>query len=190
VSGLGLVEKVVLLHQSLDRSGLTHAFGGALALAFCTAEPRGTRAIDVNVFLPPEDLGELEAALPDGVEVTDQNRQHIARDAQSRLWWQDTPVDVFLSNHPFHDQAEANRRFVRFAGVPQLPVLSCSDLAVFKTFFARPKDAIDIAAMVGAGAIDLMQLERDVSHLLGDGQERTEFFSLVRSAIPDYQEEE
>jgi hypothetical protein len=66
-------------------------------------------------------------------------------------------------------------------------VLACSDLAIFKAFFGRPKDAIDIAAMVGAKAVDLHQLDRDVAALLGDTEQRAEFFTLVRSAVPDYE---
>ena len=38
---LGLTERIVRLHEALDGAGLPHAFGGALALAFCTAEPDG-----------------------------------------------------------------------------------------------------------------------------------------------------
>ncbi len=48
-----LTERVAALHAALRGAGIPHAFGGALALAFCTAEPRGTQDIDVNVFLPP-----------------------------------------------------------------------------------------------------------------------------------------
>ena len=99
--------------------------------------------------------------------------------AQTRAWWGDTPVDVFLSNHPFHQHAEANRRAVQFAGVAALPVLACDDLAVFKAFFARPKDALDLAAMVTAGALDLGSLERTVEALLGD--DRRSFFDRVRA---------
>ena len=84
-------------------------------------------------------------------------------------------MDVFLSNHPYHDHAEAGRRTVPFAGV-ELPVLACADLAVFKAFFARPKDAVDVALMTDVGAIDLDDLEETVTALLGDPEERRGFF--------------
>jgi len=186
VSPASLAAKVVSLHQSLGASELAHAFGGALALAFCTREPRGTRDIDVNVFIEPGQRKQLEAGLPGGVEVTEKNRRQLDRDGQSRLWWGDTPIDIFLSNHPFHDQAKENRRYVPFAEVARLPVLACSDLAVFKSFFGRPKDAIDIAAMASAEAIDLDQLERDTAKLLGDPQQREDFFNLARSAVAGF----
>lgn len=180
---LGLATKIVRLHRTLAAAGLPHAFGGALALAFCTAEPRTTKDIDVNVFTGADRIDELTSALPRGVLVTDRDRILLERDGQTRLWWGDTPVDVFLSNHPFHDRAEANVRVVPFAGVDDLPVLACSDLAVFKAFFARPKDAIDVATMVSAGTIDIERLQRTVMRLLGSADERAAFFELVRDAV-------
>ena len=182
-----LAEKIVSLHRSFNDTGLTHAFGGAFALAYCTKEPRATRDIDVNVFVSPSKIDTVRAGLPGGVEMTEKNRRELSRDGQSRLWWGDTPVDIFLSNHSFHDQVKEYRRFVSFAEISDLPVLACSDLAIFKAFFGRPKDAIDIAAMVGAKAVDLHQLDRDVAALLGDTEQRAEFFTLVRSAVPDYE---
>ena len=178
-----LVEQILELHRHLVVAELPHAFGGALALAYCTLEPRGTRDIDVNVFVGIEQITELVAALPSGVEVTDVNRTELDRDGQSRLWWADTPVDVFLSNHSFHDHAAANRRYVPLAGVDDLPVLACADLAVFKAFFARPKDAVDVATMAVAGAIDVDHVEAQVSMLLGDESTRAGFFSRVRDDV-------
>lgn len=180
-----LTERIVALHAALGGAGIPHAFGGALALAFCTAEPRGTQDIDVNVFLSPEEVDRLLAALPDGVVASDADRDLLVRDAQARLWWDATPVDVFLSNHPFHDHAAAGRRHVAFAGVERLPVLACQDLAVFKAFFARPKDVVDVATMVALGSVDLSDLERSVTALLGDGEARARFFARVAEAVPE-----
>ncbi len=95
-----------------------------------------------------------------------------------------TPVDLFLSNHPFHDHAEANRREVRFAGIDDLPVLACADLAVFKAFLARPRDAVQGAAMAAAGAVDVVALERTVHALLGEDVRRR-FFDRVGECISD-----
>jgi hypothetical protein len=178
----GLASRIVRLHAALDGAALPHAFGGALALAFCTEDPRGTKDIDVNVFIGVDRVDELVDALPPGIEVTEVHRLQLARDGQARLWWDTTPVDVFLSNHPFHDHAEASTRRVPFGDVAELPVLSCADLAVFKAFFARPKDAIDVAAMVVTGAVDRTALERTVTAMLGEG-ERDRFFARVDDAL-------
>jgi hypothetical protein len=179
----GLVAKVLELHRALDEADLPHAFGGALALAYCTAEPRGTKDIDVNVFIGHDRLDDLDAALPDAIEITAEDRAAFARDGQTRLWWGLTPVDVFLSNHPFHDHAEASARRVPFGGLDDLPVLSCADLAVFKAFFARAKDAVDVATMITVGSVDRAALQRTVEALLGD--ERTRFFTRVDDALDD-----
>lgn len=180
---LSLPEQVVVLHQALLDADISHAFGGALALAYCTAEPRGTRDIDVNVFLGVDQVPTLLDALPRGVAVTKTNRAELDRDGQTRLWWAETPLDTFMSNHRYHDRAEANRRFVPFSSVERLPVLACDDLAVFKAFFARPKDAVDIATMAAASSVEIDTLEQVVAVLLGDVSERADFFARVRSDI-------
>jgi hypothetical protein len=180
----GLASKIVVLHRSLDAVRLPHAFGGALALAYCTSEPRGTKDIDVNVFIGADRLDELVAGLPSGVAVTQSDRAAFERDGQTRLWWDGTPVDVFLSNTPFHDHAEASVRRVPFDEVDDLPILACADLAVFKAFFGRAKDAVDVAEMVRTGAVVLEHLRDTVEALLRDG-DRDRFFTRVEDALTD-----
>jgi len=178
----GLAARILQLHGALDRADLPHAFGGAIALAYCTADPRGTKDIDVNVFVDPSRLDEVLAALPAGLEATEVQRIQLTRDGQARLWWDETPVDLFLSNVPFHDHAAAGLHRVPFAGVADLPVIACADLAVFKALFARPKDALDVAAMIAAGALDRRRLEETVTAMLGEG-ERRRFFERVDDAL-------
>ena len=48
---MNLVERILAVADALDDGNVPWAFGGAFALAFATAEPRGTRDIDVNVFV-------------------------------------------------------------------------------------------------------------------------------------------
>jgi hypothetical protein len=180
----GLTTKIVGLHRALDVAQLPHAFGGALALAFCTREPRGTKDIDLNVFVGVDRLDELVAALPAAVAITEADRTAFASDGQSRLWWERTPVDVFLSNTPFHDHVAASVRHVPFAEVEELPILACGDLAVFKAFFDRAKDAVDVAEMVKADALDLGHVRRTVDALRGDAR-RDRFFARVADALSD-----
>ena len=145
--------KIVQLHESLDRAQLPHAFGGALALAWCTQRARGTIDIDVNVFVGMDRVDEVIAALPDGVTVDADGRALLQRDAQARLWWDTTPVDVFLDTTAFHHQAGERVRWEDFGGTP-LPFLSCTDLAVFKAFFDRTRDWADLEEMASAGTLD------------------------------------
>ncbi len=70
-----LGQRLLEIHDALSDAGLPHAFGGAIALAYCTQEPRGTRDLDVNVFIDPARAGEVFAALPDAVTVTDAERR-------------------------------------------------------------------------------------------------------------------
>jgi hypothetical protein len=162
-----LAGQVVELHRGLANADIPHAFGGALALAFCTADPRGTSDIDVNVFVHPDGVEVTLAALPDGVRVTDADPQLAKRDGQVRLWWDETPVDLFFAYHPFHRAASERIVVVPFEGV-EIPVLSCTDLAVFKALFARRRDWADIADMARASTIHGQEALQIVAGLLGD----------------------
>ncbi|HMQ25622.1 MAG TPA: nucleotidyl transferase AbiEii/AbiGii toxin family protein [Acidimicrobiales bacterium] len=162
-----LTGRIVALHEALAAAGLDHAFGGALALAFCTLDPRATQDIDLNVFVGTDRVAAVLDALPKGVAAPAAARRQLERDGQARLRWDGTPVDLFLSNHAFHDAVEGRVRRVPFAGIDAFPVLACEDLAVFKAFLARPKDAVDLAAMVDAGTVDPGLLVAVVADLLG-----------------------
>lgn len=172
-----LAEALVTVHRRFDDAGLPHAFGGAIALAFCLSEPRATMDIDVNVFVGVGRSNEVLGALPDGVEVREVDREVLTSDGQVRVWWDAIPIDLFLSNHWFHGLAEAAVRRVAFAELTDLPVLACEHLAVFKTFFGRPKHAVDVANMVVSGTIDLDQLRATADRVLGD--ERKDFLQQV-----------
>ena len=65
-----LVERIVALHQLLGAADLPHAFGGALALAWCTQRARGTIDIDVNVFVPIDRLDDVVTAIVPPVACT------------------------------------------------------------------------------------------------------------------------
>ena len=54
-----LVDKLFAIHDALTARSLPHAFGGAIALAYCVEEPRGTRDLDVNIFCDAADAGEV-----------------------------------------------------------------------------------------------------------------------------------
>jgi hypothetical protein len=148
-----LAERVVAIDAALRDAGVPHAFGGALALAYHIAEPRGTRDIDVNVFVDEARARTILEVLPHSVRWTDADLDAIARDGQVRLFWDDTPVDVFFATHRFHRHAGARTEDVPFAGTT-IPVLSATDLTVFKAFFDRTKDWADIEAMLDAGTVD------------------------------------
>ena len=98
------------IHAALREAAVPHAFGGALALAWCTGRARGTIDIDVNVFVPADRAAAVVAALPDPVAASDDQLERLRRDGQVRLWWDGTPVDVFLDTTEFHEKAAARAR--------------------------------------------------------------------------------
>jgi len=148
-----LGERLLAVHAALDRAGLPHAFGGAIALAYCTEEPRGTRDLDVNVFVSPDRADETLDALPREVTVRKADRTAARRDGQVRVMWADTPVDVFFNTDPFHREVAQQVVSVPFEGAT-IDVLGCASLIVFKAMFNRTRDWADIEAILDSGATD------------------------------------
>jgi hypothetical protein len=141
-----LIQQLFAIHDAMDKAGYAHAFGGAIALAYCTKEPRGTRDLDLNVFADASRAEEVIRQLPDGVVFDAGDIAKAERDGQVRLWWDETPVDLFLSNLEFH--REVGERIAKVPlGGREIPVLDCSSLAVFKAYFDRGKDWVDIELM-------------------------------------------
>jgi hypothetical protein len=180
-----LVEAIVALEAALDAADVPHAFGGALALAFHIGEPRGTRDIDVNIFLPPTAVARVFAALPAGVALTDADAERVRHDGQVRVFWDDTPLDLFFTTHAFHELARVRVDRVPFAGVT-IPVLGATELVVFKAFFDRTKDWADIEAIADAGTADLHAAIGWLVDLLGGDDARVaRLRAVLRSSSKD-----
>ncbi len=168
---MSLPDKLLALHDALDAAGVAHAFGGAIALAYCTQDPRGTRDIDVNAFVPASAPQALLAALPVQVKIGPEAEQELIDAGQIRLWWDDTPVDVFLDYAPLHTEAARGVRTVPFAG-STIPVLAPLHLVLFKALFDRPKDWVDIQAVVDADAVTVADVRDGLVALLGPDDHR------------------
>ena len=176
----GLPYKMMAIHESLAAARISHAFGGALTLAWCTQQARGTIDLDVNVFVSPDRTAAALAALPREIVATDDDRALLERDGQARLWWENTPVDVFLNTTGFHEQVATRVHLEPFAG-EWLPFLACQDLAVFKAFFNRTRDWADLEAMVEAGSLDVPAVAGVLAGFLGPDDDRIgHLFSLGR----------
>jgi hypothetical protein len=163
-----LVERLFAIHDSLTSGGLQHAFGGAISLAYCTEEPRGTRDLDVNVFADASRAEAVLACLPDGVTVRGEDIEAVAAAGQTRLWWEETPVDIFLNDLPLHEAVAAGVVWVPLAG-REIPVLDCASLVVFKAFFDRTKDWADIEAIAMATPEDIEAARATIADLVGEG---------------------
>jgi hypothetical protein len=166
-----LAERLLELHRALARARLPHAFGGAIALAYWTRDPRGTSDIDVNVFIPSADASRALAALPAGIEQPPGTSDAIARDGQVRLWWDGTPIDLFFDYAPVHADAARNRRTVPFEGT-RIPVLGPVELAIFKVMFDRTRDWADLEAMADRGSLDLPAVEAGLTGMLDEEDAR------------------
>lgn len=162
-----LAERLLAVDTALDEAGFPHAFGGAIALAYCTQEPRGTRDIDVNVFVGADRADDVLDAMPREITVRRADRVAARREGQVRVMWDDTPIDVFFDTHEFHrDTAEAVRE-VPFEGTT-IAVLGCESLIVFKAMFNRTRDWADIEAILEAGVTDGRWAFEKLRSLLGE----------------------
>jgi hypothetical protein len=179
---VGIVEKIVGLHTALDAARLPHAFGGALALAWCTERARGTIDIDVNVFVDQALARAVFDALPVDVARSERDVAMCVNDGQVRVWWGTTPIDIFTNTTEFH-VAAGDRAVVHEFAEHDVPFLSCSDVAVFKAFFNRTKDWADLEEMVAAGTLDRdLVIGALVRYLGGDDERVARLTALVAGA--------
>lgn len=178
-----LPEKIVAIHRQLDGARIRHAFGGALALAYY-AEPRATIDIDLNVFAPTDQWNEIgEALTPLGVKAADLDRVALERDEQCRLWWGRTPLDLFFSYDPIHEEMRKEAWKVPF-GDTTLPILSPEHLTICKAMFDRPKDWLDIEQiLVGAEHLDTGEIEAWLARMVGADDPRARRFEELKAGL-------
>ncbi len=167
---MSLVGLVLEVHDALAGASFSHAFGGALALAYVAA-PRGTVDVDVNVFTP---VAELDAVLEVLAAIE-------LRPERARVDWLPVagirlrrerdpyPVDLFPSLDERY--AEIERRCPRHPfglGDAVLPFLSAEDITLFKLSFGRDKDWVDLRAVARARPdLDIDYVERQLIGLRG-----------------------
>lgn len=178
-----LVEKLHAIHEALKAHSLPHAFGGAIALAYCVEEPRGTRDLDVNIFVDASDAEKVLASLPEGVGVSAEDVETVMEKGQTRLFWDGVPVDVFLNNLPLHDQVANEVLWVSLKG-RQIPVLDCASLVVFKSFFDRGRDWGDIEEVAVATPEDVDAATKMVRALVGEDDPGYKRLAKVSAANP------
>lgn len=179
-----LVEKLLAIHRALKAHSLPHAFGGAIALAYCVEEPRGTRDLDINVFVDAKRADEVLAALPDGVRVEEADIEQVKSNGQTRLFWDGVPVDLFLNNLPLHEEVANGVTWVELQGA-EIPVLDCASLVVFKSFFARGRDWGDIEEVAAATPKDVESALETVTELVGeDDSSRRKLADIAAGRTP------
>jgi len=150
--------KLIAIHQALDHVGVLHAFGGAIALAYAVVDPSSvidvdTITIDVNITVGKDQASQVVVALPDGVKARRNVVEVICRDGQDRLRWDGVAIDLFFPRHRFHATVLRRADPQPFRNVT-IPVVTASDLTVFKALCSRKRDWSDIEAMIRAGTVD------------------------------------
>lgn len=165
------VEKILEVDRRLAAGGVEHAFGGAIALGFHVATPRATADIDVNITADTAIARSVLAALPDEVGWSDLDLAQIERDGQTRLFWGRTPVDLFFPQHDLHAVVAGRVERVGFAGTT-IPIISATDLTIFKALFNRTQDWADIEKMLARGGVDRPEARDWLSRLVGEDDQR------------------
>lgn len=176
--GISFPEKVVAIDRALTAAKIPHAIGGAIALNYYT-EPRATADVDVNIFIGTDRWSEVKVALREiGVDVEADERA-LTRDGQVRLWWDRNAVDLFFSYDPFHDEMERATRRVPFGKV-RIPILGPEHLTICKAIFDRPKDWLDIEAMVAfTDPLDLDAIRSWLTRMVGPDDKRLDKFAEI-----------
>lgn len=162
-----LSETLLTVDDALRRSQIPYAFGGAIALAYHVVQARGTSDLDVNLAAPAAASAALLDLLPD-VDWDADTIASLEREGWVRVWLEgDVALDLFVPQHAFHDDLQAAAEPAAFLG-RTIPIVSATHLTVLKAMFSRPKDWVDIAAMLAAGSVDTAVALAWTEELLGD----------------------
>ena len=166
------------LTGELERDGIPYAIGGAIAYGVWS-QPRGTKDVDLNVFIGPERLEEaLDVLSRAGLEI-DRGRARIqmARDETVVGHCGGMRVDLFLPTIPFSWEAMRTRRTVDTPAGPR-QFLSAEATAVFKLLFFRGKDRVDLEALVAiqGARLDSAYVRAWIVEMMGEEDERVVFW--------------
>jgi hypothetical protein len=166
-----LVSRILAVHEMCESLGIEHQFGGAIALSWYR-NPRATTDIDLNITVSPESAAPVLAALRRlGVSAGQAQEALVARDGQARLEWSGRYLDVFFATLDFHRRIAEQSRPVSLASA-EIPIMAPEHLIVCKAIFDRPKDWVDIEAMVTWGTpIDRDEVLRWIDAILGGRSE-------------------
>jgi hypothetical protein len=120
------------------------------------------------VFVAPSDYPDIAQALAVlGIAGGADEKGVVERDGQCRLWWGQTPVDVFFAYDALHGAMRGALRREPFAGTT-IPVLAPEHLAICKALFNRPKDWLDIEQIiVSVEDLDVAEIRTWLERIIG-----------------------
>lgn len=164
------------LADALEHHSIPYAIGGALALGFY-APPRATVDVDVNAFIPLDDLETLTIALEEAGFTPEGTREALrataAESGQFRGRVQGIRVDVFVPAIPYYSELEGTKRRASLLGRP-IWILGPEDLAVLKLMFFRRKDLADVEAILRdqRRTLDRAYIRSRLAEFVGKDDER------------------
>lgn len=165
------VEKILAVADALRVGNVEFAFGGAIALGYHVENPRATADIDVNITVDTAKARGVLGKLPAAVTWSHHDVRQIKRDGQVRLFWDRTPVDLFFPQHDLHAVVAGRVERVPFAGTT-IPIISATDLTIFKALFNRTQDWADIENMLAHGRVDRPEARDWLVRLMGSDDPR------------------
>jgi len=169
----------------LSDAGIPYAIGGAVAYGFWGV-PRGTRDLDINVFVPADEADRaFDALVPAGLVVDRAAGRRTAQErGDVRGRYEDIPVDLFFVAIPLHESAARRTVTVTLLGTP-IRVLSAEDLTVFKLLFFRGKDVVDVERLVAAQGerLDRRYVRSWLVACVGEDDERVRRWDAITAAL-------
>lgn len=169
------------LAAALEARAIDYAIGGALALALWS-EPRATSDVDVNVFVEPDQLAPVFDAIEAVGAAVDRElapRQAAAQGMFIARWPTRHPLDVFTPSIEFSYEAARTRVRRRVAG-QEAWFLSAEGIAIFKLYFFRGKDRVDVERLVQVRPqLDRAYIRARLVQDLGADDERVTFWDDV-----------
>jgi hypothetical protein len=145
-----LVEPLTALQNLLDRFNSQGVVIGGVATGFL-GKPRFTVDLDAMFLASTKDIARiLEMAKENGIEPRTERVIEFAQKSRVLLLWHTASranIDISLGVLPFEEEVVA-RSIVHHAGALSVRLPTPEDLIIMKAVAHRPKDLLDIQAVV------------------------------------------
>jgi hypothetical protein len=167
---VNIEDLTIEVHHLLEREGVAHGFGGALALNQYV-DPRATRDIDLNAFVPWARRHEVVPVFAQLGFTPEQPLDDAIPVAGIRLRSPDTDyvIDVYFAIDEHYGTMRDRLVHRPFgSGRERLPFFSAEDIALFKVSLNRDKDWVDLRYLVRDGPpLDIDYIEATLISLRG-----------------------
>lgn len=146
-------------------------------------EPRATGDIDVNVFIGSNDGATLRPSLASLQIDFEIDERELKRSNELRIDWGSTPLHLFFSYDPLHEQMWHATREAPFNG-GVIPLVAPEHLVIRKAILDRPKDWHDIEQiLVATSPLNLGEIENWLQQLIDKCDPRMEKLRKVKTSL-------